>query len=538
MPSKATIFRILLRSNSNNNSNNNNNSNHHIMGQYTVNRWLLYLSIFLLLQMAFLVKEHKTAFFLVGDEEATSSQLPKEMSDHFRPRWVETHNVIQASDKMILEEANNASSSTTSSTTSLIRESSFVYAGRRYRYRYSVKLFSEAKQGIPSTMVLDNNSIQNATATTESVLPNMVVGVCAAAKRGIRRELIRSTWGASSKRDAPSSSSPTVFFMVGGLWNANGTTRLEEEMKEYGDLIWLDLPEDYRHALTPKSLALMHFVNHHYLGTLQDSGQRAVVHANGKSATPIDYLFKTDDDVFLNTTEMSVELHNKGWPHFYGLNKTGTAPCRDEVVCSDESAKWLLTWDEYPRNVFPPYSSGLGYAMSTQSAFFRQSQQRPPIKTPTTGMSHAALTAASQQYDSLLPPMISSDELIAISSSTPTLSSSPLSCTEQVMASMLPMPWEDVAAGLLLEACNISQAFSDDEWLPYRPFSPYKTYKEGGIVVKIIHKVKPYWYEPLMRQGSLEEVEKVLMRSKERMKERKRRERQQRKENAAQQSRA
>jgi hypothetical protein len=77
------------------------------------------------------------------------------------------------------------------------------------------------------------------------------------------------------------------------------------------------------------------------------------------------------------------------------------------------------------------------------------------------------------------------------------------------------MPWEDVATGILAKACQVPLTPSDDEWSHFVPFDspqsewtefPYLRFKDGNVLVKILHKVKPWFFEPLSRQASLEEA--------------------------------
>ena len=87
--------------------------------------------------------------------------------------------------------------------------------------------------------------------------------------------------------------------MVGGKWDGPGKDSILKELLVHDDLIWLDLPEDYRHALTPKSFMLMHFAHHHIVGVGDHNDN------NKPSSSPsIDYLFKTDDDALAQTLDM------------------------------------------------------------------------------------------------------------------------------------------------------------------------------------------------------------------------------------------
>jgi hypothetical protein len=256
----------------------------------------------------------------------------------------------------------------------------------------------------------------------------------------------------------------------------------------------LDIPENYRHALTPKSFAFMHFMNHHFLARIDD-GSRAVLDPSRKSSKVIDYIFKADDDVFINTTEIRTELKAKGQPEYYGMSaiKSVLRPTGD----LNHTPKHALTIDEYPRGWYPLYCHGTGYAISTQSAFFHYGQ---PTITETTGKSFKVLSNFLVA-DYTPPPLVSFDEFQQIVSGSNEAMTG--SCTEQVMASMLPMPWEDVGTGLLSEACNVSISFANDEWTPYSP----EIYMHGGVLVKVLHNVKLHWFEPLMIQSSLMEAD-------------------------------
>ncbi|KAL3919855.1 MAG: hypothetical protein SGARI_007099, partial [Bacillariaceae sp.] len=289
-------------------------------------RWLLLFGCccaFLTLQVGFLLQEHGSVMSRIQGEGGTDHRMEESPAhDHSSSGDDVQQERSLVEHRSTTEE--NSLNTTAASLPSRIHESSFVYAGREYRYRYSTKRFSESKDTIPSTLL---------NATSEK-LPNIAFGICSVESNFLKRQLIRATWGSRHRRQ--------TFFMVAGLFDnqqrPGAAKDTMDELQAHGDLIWLDIPEDYRHALTPKTFALMNFANHHFLGRLED-GTRAVMDASGKSATAIDYIFKTDDDVFLNATEMSVELYKKGLPEFYGLNKTGTVPCRNAIATAEEGGK-------------------------------------------------------------------------------------------------------------------------------------------------------------------------------------------------------
>jgi hypothetical protein len=308
------------------------------------------------------------------------------------------------------EERNNTSASRS------FWEETFLYANATYHYRYSSKLFSSKYP-----ILQDGNG---------NVLPSVLYGVCANAAKPVRRQVIRKSWG----KETP------VYFLVAGSWEF-----VSEEFLKFGDLLWVDIHEDYRNALTPKTFAFIHFASGKAIPAISEVSDR-----------PVEYMFKTDDDVYINATEMSRELYVYNRPDYYGLLRNGTAPIRNQTETGLVS-KWYMTREEYPYEVFPPYAHGTGYALS--KAFG--------------------------------------------------------DCATKEMTKMLPMPWEDVATGLLAEACHIELAPSNEEWSHFLPFDspesewtefPYHRFKNGSVLVKILHKVKVWFFLPLSQQASLLEA--------------------------------
>ncbi len=293
-----------------------------------------------------------------------------------------------------------------SKSSSISEDEVFFYANESYHYRYSTKLFSK------------NFSIMRDGA---DILPTVVFGVCANAAKPVRRQAIRKSWG----RNVP------VVFLVAGEWD-----NISQEFSRFGDLLWVDMPEDYRNALTPKTFAFIQFASR-----------------NAIPALSLDYMFKTDDDVYINATEMSRELYVHDRPDYYGLLREGTAPIRNKTETGLVS-KWYMSKEEYPDDTFPPYAHGTGYALSKRFG----------------------------------------------------------DCAIKAMATILPMPWEDVATGILAKVCQVELAPADNEWSHFVPMNssqsewtefPYHRFKNGNVTVKILHKVKPWFFEPLSRQASL-----------------------------------
>lgn len=342
----------------------------------------------------------------------------------------------------VLHSSNNPDATVLSSNISYL-DDSFVYANQTYNYRFSPKLFRKYYYRLSKTTKSNGqekapfNSINNS-------LPTIAFGVCANAVKGVRRQAARETWG----KHVP------IVFLMAGDWDT-----VSSEFARTGDVLWLDIPEDYRNALTPKSFAFIHLISKYFMSP--SSKEKVESTAISPTIVPlsVDYLFKTDDDVYVNATEMSIELALKGMPDYYGILRNGTSPIRDK------ESKWYMSRKEFPQEVFPDYAHGTGYALSQRFAHcVKQS-----LSVPTSSR-----------------PNLEVEEF---------------------------MPWEDVATGIMAEKCHISLTPADDQWDHFIPFEtsewiqfPYLRFRDGGVLVKILHKVRPWFFEPLSQQASLVEA--------------------------------
>jgi hypothetical protein len=208
---------------------------------------------------------------------------------------------------------------------SSFEQAHFMYANMTYSYRYSPNLLIQRKQQI-------DTHLQN---RQQQKFPLMIFGICAAADKVRRRKAARRSWA----QDAA-----LVFFIVAGDWE-----EIANEFQTQGDLLWIDTPEDYRDGLTPKTLGFIHF---------------AATQLDQRYHLSFDYIFKADDDVYVNATHMSLELSllaKDQSPHYYGLVKAGSKPIRN---ATEYDRKWYISREEYPYEYFPSYAPGVGYALS------------------------------------------------------------------------------------------------------------------------------------------------------------------------------
>lgn len=287
----------------------------------------------------------------------------------------------------------------------VFEEAEYVYANQTFQYRYSTKLFDKF------------HSTKGSPSSSSTVLPSMVFGVCANSRKPVRRQAIRKSWA----KDA------LVFFIVAGEWSA-----IEKEFYRTGDLLWINTSEDYRAGLTPKTFGFVDF---------------GVTQLDQKHQIPWDYIFKTDDDVYVNVTHIRTEValfdKSKGPVDYYGWEKIGSQPSRDP-----NDKKWYLPREAYPEDYFPPYAPGVGYALSRKFA----------------------------------------------------------SCAAQEIPTTIAMPCEDVATGIVASRCGVSLSSATANWdhFPEQLARFHiELFREEGYLVKILHKVSPWYYEPLHEGKSL-----------------------------------
>ncbi len=183
----------------------------------------------------------------------------------------------------------------------------------------------------PSTFRRSNVTMGQANYSYEVILKSqnlnhslarLLVGVSSVNSNFAKRQAIRRTWGASAWRR---------YFMVAGNFST-----VENEFYLHKDLLWVDIDEDYKSALTPKTMAFLHFAN----------------------SMKIDHAFKTDDDMYVNITHLNSQLSPD--IDYFGLALRGSPPIRDLL------SKYYLSEEEYPAETFPDYASGGGYAVSSR----------------------------------------------------------------------------------------------------------------------------------------------------------------------------
>jgi len=170
----------------------------------------------------------------------------------------------------------------------------------------------------------------------------LVVGVCSTKTNFVRRQAIRQTWGGDDSSLPAGHASWRTYFVVAG----RNFSTLAQEFDRYQDLIWVDTEEHYKTGLTPKTMAFVDFAQKVMARSSDDKEDREM------------FAFKTDDDMYLNVTKLQLDLFSSPSMDYFGLPMKNTAPVRDLT------SKFYMSPQEYSGDIFPPYATGGGYAMS------------------------------------------------------------------------------------------------------------------------------------------------------------------------------
>jgi hypothetical protein len=271
----------------------------------------------------------------------------------------------------------------------------FVLSNETYSYRYYNNVLS---------------------SSSKEILFGVVSDPC----KPERRQAIRTSWASVGIHHHHR---VRVVYVVAGT-----KCDVQAEFHQQQDLLWLQAREHYREGLTRKTMALVHYAH-------RDN---------------VPYVFKTDDDVHVNVTQINLELslrnHSSGTIiDYYGYGLLETKPIRDSA---DWGAKWYLSPETYPNEYFPDYAAGFGYALS-------------------------------QNF---------------------------IKCAMERMPTMRHMPWEDVAVGMLAQTCNVTLVTTmNTYWYHFQvyddwAYSPYEKYKDGGKQVSILHGVPPEYMKLLQHR--------------------------------------
>jgi hypothetical protein len=230
-----------------------------------------------------------------------------------------------------------------------------------------------------------------------------------------------------------------IFIVADNNKDCQYPNRTEQEFHHHGDLLWLQAPEHYRSGLTRKTMTLIHFA-HFHMNTFR-------------------YLFKTDDDVYINVTRIEQELLGvlpstvSNHTPDDDANTTTTTIDYYGLLSHNKPIrrvrnKFYISKRDYPDEYFPIYAPGFGYALSNSFC----------------------------------------------------------ACSVQEFPLLSFIPWEDVSVGLLAKNCNVSLTNAQEShWSYLESYKDwgkldYHKYKKGGHQVSILHGLGPR-YMRLFHQG-------------------------------------
>jgi hypothetical protein len=159
-----------------------------------------------------------------------------------------------------------------------------------------------------------------------------------------RRDVIRNTWGNVSLWNtmARNPFHVELFFVIGTSGHSwlRDFARLEEENRHRGDLLIGDVTDSYFN-LTNKGIVALKWIS------------------DKCSNDNIAFVFKTDDDVFMNIPVMIARMKHS---QKSGKNCHFLCNCLRNVKVPREG-KWTITRDLYAEDLFPKFCQGIGYAI-------------------------------------------------------------------------------------------------------------------------------------------------------------------------------
>ena len=175
-------------------------------------------------------------------------------------------------------------------------------------------------------------------AYCQDFTPNTVVLllISSAPNNVYKRQAIRGTWG---QKCQDVDSDFRCLFVLGKSAIAKHNEQLREENDQHGDILQFGFMDAYSN-LTYKTLSSLYWVN--------------------KRCSVVNYVMKTDDDMFVNTELLPKVLSKAPSSQFMGgYCWSKSHPNRDV------RSKWFVSLRSFQHALFPPMCSGTGYVMST-----------------------------------------------------------------------------------------------------------------------------------------------------------------------------
>ncbi|CAG9841011.1 unnamed protein product [Diabrotica balteata] len=162
-----------------------------------------------------------------------------------------------------------------------------------------------------------------------------------------KRQTIRTTWGQVGENKK-------LLFLIADPGSTRKQKKIEVENAQFGDIIQGNFKDSYKNLTYKHIMALKYFVYH-------------CPHAK--------FLLKTDDDVFINWPSMENFLTFGVYP--YSDRQTIYCVTRTHSPVERNYSKWVVSFNEYPEEVYPPYCLGyiLIYTPEVVVALYNEAQQ-------------------------------------------------------------------------------------------------------------------------------------------------------------------
>ena len=143
----------------------------------------------------------------------------------------------------------------------------------------------------------------------EQVNRTLLVMIVSAASNFDKRRMIRQTWAATLQNSPHFGHQWARYAFLLGAAAPEIEQRVITESREYGDVIQLNVEDDYA-KLSLKSVALLHWVT--------------------QFCPKVDFIFKCDDDIYVNVQQLSSVLSKiSSLSNVYGSGRKGDKANRD-----------------------------------------------------------------------------------------------------------------------------------------------------------------------------------------------------------------
>ena len=206
---------------------------------------------------------------------------------------------------------------------------------------YKALLSHDDKCGNGSHAAADLN-LKNFNYETDIFLIMVIKSSCALKQR---RDAVRKTWGDEEKIKETVGVNIRRLFLLGDCTSDSIRNEVIAENEKYGDLLVWNFFDSFRNLTLKDCLFLQWY---------------------SRWCRNVPYIFKGDDDVFVNTKNIVQYL--KELPVDKRKNLFLGSVLRGSPRILDPKWKYYVSYNLYPEKIYPPYVSGGGFIMSNSMA--------------------------------------------------------------------------------------------------------------------------------------------------------------------------